>query len=349
MGIMVGYGEYAAGWYGIPALCHDTQIQSHAVTSAGNPIKLDLSNKFVVKGINKELTIDSAVWIYIGKDGKIDKVEDRWIANVPERPTQELQTYSVGSILAWGWQRGKDWMWWAVCTPTWWWTLNLLLRNEQAFPSLSIPKPILLIVISYPTKPYFVGSFNSLDNKALKHPTIKYLSNLNIDFCETKAAHSVPHTKWSTQDWEFQAQSGQVLRGEEAWKRLIHTTRFYDKFSIEPLSAFIQDTADGYDGIVFGNLYTNFVEPGEKKHSDSKGIEWELRVQIVPTAKLSFRRTHTEERKASAEWCWGQGVAVDVRAIDDRDRSLNVEIHLAPAAGTEFNGGRRAPYRVAGA
>ncbi|KAH7010997.1 hypothetical protein EDB80DRAFT_749559 [Ilyonectria destructans] len=85
MGIMVGYGEYAAGWYGIPALCHDIQIQSHAVTSAGNPIKLNLSNKYIVKGINKKLTIDSAVRIYISKDSKIEKVEDRWVANSVRR------------------------------------------------------------------------------------------------------------------------------------------------------------------------------------------------------------------------------------------------------------------------
>jgi hypothetical protein len=134
--------------------------------------------------------------------------------------------------------------------------------------------------MSYPTKPCFVGSFKGWDNEALKHPAMKYLSDLNRDFCETKAAHSVPHTNWSTQDWEFQAQSGQVLRGQEAWKRLIHTARFYDQFSMEPLSAFIQDTEDGYDGIVYGNLYTNFMEPGEKKHADNKGVEWELRVSI---------------------------------------------------------------------
>ncbi|KAH7165244.1 hypothetical protein EDB81DRAFT_754020 [Dactylonectria macrodidyma] len=141
MGIMVGYSEYAAGWYGIPALCRDTQIQSHAVISAGNPIKLDLSNKYVVKGINKELTIDSAVRIYIDKDGKIDEVEDRWVANVPEQPTQELQTYSVGRILAWGWQRGKDWMWWVVCTPTWWWTLWPVRRLNGTLIPLYIKPP----------------------------------------------------------------------------------------------------------------------------------------------------------------------------------------------------------------
>ncbi|KAG8411155.1 hypothetical protein J3459_016600 [Metarhizium acridum] len=135
--------------------------------------------------------------------------------------------------------------------------------------------------MSYPTKPCFVGSFKGFDNEALKHPALRYFSDLNVDFCETKAAHSGPHTKWSVQNWEFQTQSGQVLKGEEAWNRLIHTTRFYEKFSIEPLSAFIQDTEDGYDGIIYANLYTNFVKPGEKTHPDIKGTKWELRIPRV--------------------------------------------------------------------
>ena len=135
--------------------------------------------------------------------------------------------------------------------------------------------------MSYRTKPCFVGSFTGWDDKALEHPTLRYLSNFNTDFCETKVSQSGPHTKWFTQDFEFQTQSGQTLRGEEAWKRLIHTTRLYDKFSIEPLSAFIQDTEDGYNGMVYANLYTNFVKPGEKNCSDKRGINWELRVSIV--------------------------------------------------------------------
>ncbi|EXK43540.1 hypothetical protein FOMG_02485 [Fusarium oxysporum f. sp. melonis 26406] len=132
--------------------------------------------------------------------------------------------------------------------------------------------------MSYRTKPCFVGSFKGWDDKALEHPTLRYLSNFNTDFCETKVSQSGPHTKWFTQDFEFQTQSGQTLRGEEAWKRLIHTTRLYDKFSIEPLSAFIQDTEDGYNGMVYANLYTNFVKPGEKNCSDKRGINWELRI-----------------------------------------------------------------------
>ena len=109
---------------------------------------------------------------------------------------------------------------------------------------------------------------------------MQYLNNINADFCETKVAHKGTHTKWFTQDFELQIQTGQVLKGEEAWKRVVHTTRFYDKFSFEPLSAFIQDMEDRYDGMVYGNIYTNFVEPGEKKHLDNKGVEWELRVSL---------------------------------------------------------------------
>lgn len=49
---------------------------------------------------------------------------------------------------------------------------------------------------------------------------------------------------------------------------------------MEPLSAFFQDTENGYDGIVYANLYANFVKPGEKTYSDIKGTKWELRVSI---------------------------------------------------------------------
>ncbi|KAL9568842.1 hypothetical protein ACKAV7_006987 [Fusarium commune] len=119
--------------------------------------------------------------------------------------------------------------------------------------------------MSYPTKPCFVGSFEGWDDKALKHPIMQYLSNFNTDFCETKVAHSGPHTKWFTQDFEFQTQ--------------------------KPLSAFIQDTEDGYNGMVYGNLYTNFVEPGEKKYLDKKGMNWELRVNsesLLPYLREGF-------------------------------------------------------------
>ena len=134
--------------------------------------------------------------------------------------------------------------------------------------------------MSYPTKPCFVRLCKGWDEELLGHPAMEYLNDLTIGLCETKTAHSDLHTKWSIQDCEIQTHGGQVLRGEEAWKRISHAGRFFDKCSMEPLAAYIQDTADGYDGMVYGNLYANFIKAGEKRHTDSKGIEWELQVSI---------------------------------------------------------------------
>ncbi|KAH9905470.1 hypothetical protein F4778DRAFT_779806 [Xylariomycetidae sp. FL2044] len=83
--VAAGYDKYAAQWYGLPALFDPIRIRSHRVTSAGNPIELDLSNAYVVKGIKKEQVIDSRVRIHVGADGRtIEKVEDRWNDELPE-------------------------------------------------------------------------------------------------------------------------------------------------------------------------------------------------------------------------------------------------------------------------
>ncbi|KAK6204059.1 hypothetical protein LQW54_008520 [Pestalotiopsis sp. IQ-011] len=82
--VAAGYDKFAAQWYGLPAVFSPIKIQSHKVLSSGNPIELELSNKYVVKGIKKEQVMDSKVKIYVGSDGKIEKVEDRWNDNLPE-------------------------------------------------------------------------------------------------------------------------------------------------------------------------------------------------------------------------------------------------------------------------
>ncbi|ORY55685.1 uncharacterized protein BCR38DRAFT_452132 [Pseudomassariella vexata] len=79
-----GYDKFAAQWYGLPAVFSPIHIQSHKVTSAGNPIVMDLSNKYVVKGLKTEKIMDSVVKIHIDGDGKIEKVEDKWNGNLPE-------------------------------------------------------------------------------------------------------------------------------------------------------------------------------------------------------------------------------------------------------------------------
>ncbi|EON98215.1 hypothetical protein UCRPA7_6256 [Phaeoacremonium minimum UCRPA7] len=41
-------------------------------------------NKYTVKGIKKDQVIDSVVKIFLGADGKIEKVEDRWNNSLPD-------------------------------------------------------------------------------------------------------------------------------------------------------------------------------------------------------------------------------------------------------------------------
>ncbi|KAI0376763.1 hypothetical protein F5Y04DRAFT_285565 [Hypomontagnella monticulosa] len=84
-----GYDAFAAQWYGLVALFHPIKIQSHSVTSAGDPIEIKLSNKYTLKGIGMSQTIDSVVRIHIGSDDKIEKVEDRWNNKLPEGAVAE--------------------------------------------------------------------------------------------------------------------------------------------------------------------------------------------------------------------------------------------------------------------
>ncbi|KAH8886415.1 hypothetical protein GQ53DRAFT_750688 [Thozetella sp. PMI_491] len=82
--IAQGYDKFAAQWYGLPALFSPIKIQRHSVTSSGNPIEIDLSNKYVVKVIKKEQVMDSKVLIHVDAEGKIGKVEDKWNGKLPE-------------------------------------------------------------------------------------------------------------------------------------------------------------------------------------------------------------------------------------------------------------------------
>jgi len=88
--VAAGYNRFAAQWYGLPALFSPINILSHKVISSGNPIELELSNKYVVKGIKKEQVMDSIVKIYVGSDGKIEKVEDKWNGKLPEGAFSEV-------------------------------------------------------------------------------------------------------------------------------------------------------------------------------------------------------------------------------------------------------------------
>lgn len=79
-----GFDKYAAQWYGLPALFNPIRIKSHTVISSGNPIELELSNSYTLKGLGTEQTMDSVVSIETGPEGKIIKVQDRWNNKLPE-------------------------------------------------------------------------------------------------------------------------------------------------------------------------------------------------------------------------------------------------------------------------
>ncbi|EJT79942.1 hypothetical protein GGTG_05024 [Gaeumannomyces tritici R3-111a-1] len=79
-----GEAKYKAQWYGLPALFSPITLQSHTVVDAGNPVRLETSNKYVVRGIGSAHTISSVVNIHLGDDGKIAKVQDRWNDKLPE-------------------------------------------------------------------------------------------------------------------------------------------------------------------------------------------------------------------------------------------------------------------------
>lgn len=45
---------------------------------------MDLKTRYVVKGLGKEQVIASKVNIFLGADGKIEKVEDKWDGKLPD-------------------------------------------------------------------------------------------------------------------------------------------------------------------------------------------------------------------------------------------------------------------------
>lgn len=75
--IAQGREQYEAQWYGLQSAFEEIERLSHEVTSAGNPIEMDLKQRYKVKGIGKETTVTSKVNIFLEGD-YISRVEDKW-------------------------------------------------------------------------------------------------------------------------------------------------------------------------------------------------------------------------------------------------------------------------------
>merc|ERR1712072_203776 len=78
-----GREKYEAQWYGLQAVFSEIERLSHEVKSSGNPIVMDMSTRYVVKGLGKEQKINSVVEIHTEGD-KITKVADMWDGKLPD-------------------------------------------------------------------------------------------------------------------------------------------------------------------------------------------------------------------------------------------------------------------------
>ena len=78
--------------YGLQTAFSAIERKSHSVTSAGNPIEMDMTTMYKVKGIGKETTITSKVNIF-HEGGKITKVEDKWDGKLPDSGIANVSKY----------------------------------------------------------------------------------------------------------------------------------------------------------------------------------------------------------------------------------------------------------------
>ena len=63
------------------------------MASAGNPIKLELMQRYVVKGIYKEHIVNSLVVIHTNPEGsKVTKLLDKWDGELPDSSIRDVSS-----------------------------------------------------------------------------------------------------------------------------------------------------------------------------------------------------------------------------------------------------------------
>ncbi|RDL42305.1 Uncharacterized protein BP5553_02284 [Venustampulla echinocandica] len=79
-----GRKQYEAQWYSLETAFSEIERLHQSVTSAGNPITMDVKTRYKIKGIGKDQIIDSVVQIYTDDMGEgIVRVENRWNNELP--------------------------------------------------------------------------------------------------------------------------------------------------------------------------------------------------------------------------------------------------------------------------
>lgn len=99
--IAEGRKQYEAQWYGLQTAFSEIERLNHEVKSSGNPILMDLSQRYKVKGIGKEQMVNSIVEIHTDGD-KISKVADKWDGKLPDSSISNVSSF------------------WTLLSPFWW-------------------------------------------------------------------------------------------------------------------------------------------------------------------------------------------------------------------------------------
>ncbi|MCJ1372466.1 hypothetical protein MMC20_003691 [Loxospora ochrophaea] len=82
---MTSFSETFCIQYGLQSAFSEIERLHHEVTDGGNPMSVDMKTRYVVKGVGKEVTIQSVVTIaYDEATGKITKVQDKWNGELPD-------------------------------------------------------------------------------------------------------------------------------------------------------------------------------------------------------------------------------------------------------------------------
>ena len=88
---------------------------------------MDLKTRYVVKGINKEQTIESQIVVHYDEaSGKITKLQDRWNGNLPEGSFTEVSFSQLFSV--------RWWLYYYYCWGFWLWSWTWDTRWWQVGP-----------------------------------------------------------------------------------------------------------------------------------------------------------------------------------------------------------------------
>jgi len=108
-----GRKEFEAQWYGLKVAFSKIERLHQQVVSDGNPVKLELKQKYVIKGINKEQIVSSLVEIHTNSEGtRIQKLLDKWDGELPDSSIKDVSSLLQFVSPFWWLHYAEGWLWW---------------------------------------------------------------------------------------------------------------------------------------------------------------------------------------------------------------------------------------------